>query len=311
MNIKLVASMIKNGYHCWPGAPDHRSYLRSRHRHAFKISAEAVVIGDDRELELHDLEYALSELVESQWPNGEFGSMSCEQIGIAILDEATKFEAVRVMEDDWVGAEVRRKCTREESIPVIYGAFSGDSVALEGHMRVVTVCGSTRFKDETEKVIRELEESGVAVFSVGSFMHADGIGYSDEMKAKLDQLHKDKIAISDGIYVVNVDGYIGESTKKEIEFAEKNGKEVEYLCGPVRGELYWFSGIMESKLKKNDFKGGWNTYSMEGLLERMRDEYAELEEALNGVDPEDIAQECADVANFAMMIADNARRRSL
>ncbi|HON76811.1 MAG TPA: hypothetical protein PLQ23_16875, partial [Dermatophilaceae bacterium] len=56
------------------------------------------------------------------------------------------------------------------------------------------MCGSTRFRDETLTAIRELEESGYAVFSVGSFMHADGIPYSDDEKARLDALQLDAVA---------------------------------------------------------------------------------------------------------------------
>ena len=53
--------------------------------------------------------------------------------------------------------------------------------------------------------------------------------YSDEDKKILGELHYKRIDISDAIYVINVDGYIGESTKKEIEYAKKLGKEILYL----------------------------------------------------------------------------------
>ena len=48
-------------------------------------------------------------------------------------------------------------------------------------------------------------------------------------KEMLDRIHKEKIRMSDAIYVINKDGYIGESTKQEIEFAKEFGKEVLYM----------------------------------------------------------------------------------
>lgn len=80
----------------------------------------------------------------------------------------------------------------------------------------------------------------------------------------------------------------------------------------LRTELQWFAGVMEEKLKQNDFKGGWKdeefTYLLGRLLEEVRELYREVEEE-NEWDPEKIAEEAADVANIAMMIADNARSR--
>jgi len=67
---------------------------------------------------------------------------------------------------------------------------------------------------------------------------------------------------------------------------------------------------METRLKENDHKGGWLTCSFEYLLERLREEVDELDTALNGYDlDDDPVIEAADVANFAMMIADKYVRR--
>lgn len=73
----------------------------------------------------------------------------------------------------------------------------------------------------------------------------------------------------------------------------------------VRVEVRRLSLIMELKLRKNDYKGGWAEMSPSQLLDLLKVEVQELEEAIAAGDPLDIAQECADIANYAMMIADN------
>jgi len=76
---------------------------------------------------------------------------------------------------------------------------------------------------------------GKVVLSVGFFIHASGnkhgesIGATPKQKIALDELHKRKIDIADEILVLNVNGYIGSSTRSEIEYAEKHGKEINYL----------------------------------------------------------------------------------
>ena len=68
------------------------------------------------------------------------------------------------------------------------------------------------------------------MISVGLFGHAgDGEVWSEGVKAMLDDMHKRKIDMADEIFVINAGGYIGESTRSEIEYALKTGKEVRYL----------------------------------------------------------------------------------
>jgi NTP pyrophosphatase (non-canonical NTP hydrolase) len=74
----------------------------------------------------------------------------------------------------------------------------------------------------------------------------------------------------------------------------------------LRDELAWFAQQMERELRDNDWKDHWSTCSQRWLLNRLKQETAELERALTT--GREIASEAADVANFAMMIADNARR---
>lgn len=94
--------------------------------------------------------------------------------------------------------------------------------------RVITLCGSTKFKDQFMEVQKKLTLEGNIVISVGCFGHAGDI-FSDEQKLMLDDMHKRKIDMDDEIFVINVGGYIGESTKSEIEYAKKHNKKVNYL----------------------------------------------------------------------------------
>jgi len=93
--------------------------------------------------------------------------------------------------------------------------------------KVVTICGSMRYSKEMMKISEELElKKGYAV--IQCVYNIDGLKYEGVDASILDKIHRKKIDISDAIYVVNIDGYIGNSTKKEIEYAIKNDKEVMY-----------------------------------------------------------------------------------
>ena len=93
---------------------------------------------------------------------------------------------------------------------------------------VITLCGSTRFKEDFERVNRELTLAGNIVISVGCFGHAGDV-FTDEEKVMLDDIHKRKIDMADYIYVINKDGYIGESTKSEIKYALEHHKGVMFM----------------------------------------------------------------------------------
>ena len=97
-----------------------------------------------------------------------------------------------------------------------------------GNYKVITLCGSTRFKEDFERVNRELTLAGNIVISVGCFGHSGDV-FSDEQKIMLDDIHKRKIDMADAIYVINKDGYIGSSTRSEINYAIRTGKQVIYM----------------------------------------------------------------------------------
>ena len=94
--------------------------------------------------------------------------------------------------------------------------------------KVITLCGSTRFKDEFIKAQERLTLEGNIVISVALFSHADNIKIKPDIKAMLDEIHKKKIEMSDEIFVIDVDKYIGESTRSEIEYATKLGLPIHY-----------------------------------------------------------------------------------
>jgi hypothetical protein len=97
--------------------------------------------------------------------------------------------------------------------------------------KVITLCGSTRFRTEYEQANHALTLQGFIVISVGLFGHQEAMDMDSQVKVDLDQLHLRKIDLSDEIFVVNPGGYIGESTRREIEYAKLHGKTVRYLVG--------------------------------------------------------------------------------
>lgn len=93
---------------------------------------------------------------------------------------------------------------------------------------VITLCGSSKFKDVFEEVNQQLTMNGFVVISLGMFAHAKGIKLTNEQVEMLKKIHFQKIDMSDAIFVVDVDRYIGESTKLEIDYAVKHKKDVIY-----------------------------------------------------------------------------------
>jgi hypothetical protein len=99
-----------------------------------------------------------------------------------------------------------------------------------GNYKIITLCGSTRFKEEFLAAQKRLTLEGNIVISVGLFGHSgDEEVCTAETKAMLDDMHKRKIDLADEIFVINPGGYIGSSTRSEIEYAAKTGKGISYL----------------------------------------------------------------------------------
>jgi hypothetical protein len=119
-------------------------------------------------------------------------------------------------------------------------------VLTTGHFKemptIVVLCGSTRFHQEFQRANYEETMAGRIVLTVGFYrcyaesvehsrteVHGESIGCTADQKIALDELHKRKIDLADEVFVLNVGGYIGDSTRSEIEYAEALGMPIRYL----------------------------------------------------------------------------------
>ena len=99
---------------------------------------------------------------------------------------------------------------------------------MVGNYKVITLCGSTKFKDKFMEVQKDLTLKGNIVISVGCFGHSGDV-FTDDQKTMLDDMHKRKIDMADEIFVINADNYIGSSTRSEILYALSMNKKVNFL----------------------------------------------------------------------------------
>lgn len=103
---------------------------------------------------------------------------------------------------------------------------------------VITLCGSAKFKEDFERVNKELTLEGSVIISVG-FFEQEGESITEEQKIMLGEIHKRKIDLADEIFVINKDNYIGQSTRQEIAYAFAHGKKIRFLENPVREQHSW------------------------------------------------------------------------
>jgi hypothetical protein len=107
--------------------------------------------------------------------------------------------------------------------------------------RIVVLCGSTRFYQTFAEQNLHLTLAGDIVLTIGCDTKRDedlmaAGAFGPALKERLDELHKRKIDLADEVLVLNVGGYIGESTRSEIEYAEKLGRPIGYL-EPLAADL--------------------------------------------------------------------------
>ncbi len=95
-------------------------------------------------------------------------------------------------------------------------------------MKIITVCGSLRFMKEMMVITEILDLQGNCMLSPIYPTKPNKDNYTEEEAIMLGKMHKERIKLSDAILVVNVDNYIGSSTKSEIEFAKSLNKEIMY-----------------------------------------------------------------------------------
>lgn len=95
-------------------------------------------------------------------------------------------------------------------------------------MKVITVCGSYKYKKEMTEITEKMALKGNCMLTPIELSRPKKEDYTEEEAKMIDKMHKEKIKLADAILVVNVDGYIGSSTKSEIEYAKSLNKEVLY-----------------------------------------------------------------------------------
>lgn len=95
-------------------------------------------------------------------------------------------------------------------------------------MKIITICGSLKYKDEIMKITEELTLQGNCILSIIYPVNHNISAYSIEEREMFGAMHRERIRLSDAIMVVNIDDYIGESTRQEIEFARSLNKEILY-----------------------------------------------------------------------------------
>lgn len=103
----VVATLTRPAFHSWPGAPEHRDYLKNKHRHMFHITAQVEVFNKDREIEVHDL----IDVVSIAFGAGDKLDQSCEQMALRIVNVLEeqypdRQVAVTVLEDGEAGSTV-------------------------------------------------------------------------------------------------------------------------------------------------------------------------------------------------------------
>lgn len=139
------------------------------------------------------------------------------------------------------GNRFRKTPIVDDDFPAIRDSFDQELLTAtnfthQTHPHIVTLCGSTRFKDAFQKANLEETLKGHIVLSVGCYTHADkDLGITGEEKKFLDELHLQKIRLSDSVLILNVGGYIGESTRRELDFAAAQGKILRFLEPQGRG----------------------------------------------------------------------------
>lgn len=121
--------------------------------------------------------------------------------------------------------------------------------------KIITLCGSTKFKNQFHIEEKRLTLEGYIVLSVHVFSHSgDKELINPETKKMLIELHKHKIDLSDEIYIINVDSYIGDGLNDEIQYAIKTNKKIKYMTPNNSSKILFNNKINDFKLKCKDFQ---------------------------------------------------------
>jgi hypothetical protein len=170
---------------------------------------------------------------EGRIPHNEFRALLSAVQNVLALCEEFDNPALTNKFGPWVPVAYVRKALTDAlgSEPSNTG-----SERMKAMPEIVVLCGSTHFYDEFQEANYDLTMQGKIVLSVGFYPHSkakhghgEGVGHDSAEKVALDELHKRKIDLADRVLVINVGGYIGPSTRSEIDYAIEHGKPVDYL----------------------------------------------------------------------------------
>ncbi len=145
---------------------------------------------------------------------------------------------------------------------------------------VVCICGSTRFKQAWIAENARLTGEGLIVLAVGLWGHRERKYPDDETKKMLDELHLRKIDLCDWVWVLDVGGYIGESTRNEIKYAEEQGKVVRYLSREFPNYVEPIDPLKAALRERDEWKERAEDYKE--VLDDKRRLTRELDVAMHG-----------------------------
>jgi len=189
---------------------------------------------------------------------------------------------------------------------------------------IVCMCGSTRFKQAWISENARLSLEGNTVLAVGLWGHHERKFPDVATKAQLDAWHKCKIDLCDWVWVLDVGGYLGESTRSEIEYAEKLGRPVRYLSqefpdyveplDPFKEELAEIDTALDNGADEELWPPGMTRAEAICRLKAERDELREINDGTDldeCVGERDVAERERDVAHTDLMVAkaENAQLR--
>ena len=155
-----------------------------------------------------------------------------EQYGNGWLDESEGYWDKRLsneVEEFKKGtSQISRKRKLLNIINIAAMAFEVDKGSK--HSRIITLCGSTKFYKKFDEIMLKLTLAGWMVFTIGTHRFSDhDLPEVNDVKKMLDKMHKTKIDMSSAIFIIDVDGYIGKSTRSEIAHAYATDKQVFHL----------------------------------------------------------------------------------
>lgn len=136
------------------------------------------------------------------------------------------------------GEQFRRTPIVDDDFPAYRDKFDREletsaRFLSEERPRIVCLCGSTRFMEAFQKAKFDETLAGKIVLTIGCDTKSDGELFKGEegaaIKVRLDALHMRKIDLADEVLILNVGGYIGESTRRELDYAEQSNKVIRYL----------------------------------------------------------------------------------